>query len=107
VRDDHELETVRAQVRDGSLFSPAVTVQIDALRASVHRQLRERGIDPTSPECERMWLVAGGVVGRLLASPETTALLAGQKDDEQRASLAALVMWSAGISPHESAEVAP
>jgi hypothetical protein len=37
---------VRAQVRDGSLFSAGVTAQIDALRASVRRQLRESGIDP-------------------------------------------------------------
>lgn len=47
-----------------------------------------------------MWLVAGGVVGRLLASPETTALLAAQKDDQQRGKSAALLMRCAGTSPH-------
>jgi hypothetical protein len=47
-----------------------------------------------------MWLVAGGVVGRLLASPETTGMIAGQKDDEQRGGLAALLMCCAGISLH-------
>lgn len=103
--DEHELEDVRAQVRDGALFSPSVTAQIDALRASEHEQLRERGIDPTSPECERMWVVAGGVVGRLLASPDTTALLASQKDDEQRGGVCALLVWSAGISPHRAETV--
>lgn len=71
-------------MRDGSLFSPGIVAQIDALRASVREQLRQRGIDATSPECEHTWLVAGGTLGRLAASPETTALLASVADDEQR-----------------------
>jgi hypothetical protein len=78
----------------------AVTAQIGALRASVHEQLRQRGIDPTSPECEQTWLLAGGTLGRLLASPETTALPASVADDEQRCGIAALLLWAAGISPH-------
>ena len=75
---------------------------IDALRASVHEQLRARGIDPASRECEQTWLVAGGTLGRLLASPETTTLLASVADDEQRGGIAALLVWSAGISAHPS-----
>jgi hypothetical protein len=104
---DDELADVRAQVRDSQLFSPAVTAQIDALRAAVHEQLRERGIDPASPECEQTWLVAGGTLGRLLASPETTALLAGVAADEQRGGIAALLLWSAGISPHAQHNAMP
>jgi hypothetical protein len=95
-----ELADVRAQVRDSELFSPAVVAQIDALRASVHQQLRERGIDPTSPECKQTWLVAGGTLGQLLASKETIALLASLADDEQRGGIAALLLWSGGIAPH-------
>jgi hypothetical protein len=100
---DDELADARAQVSDSELFSPAVTSQIDALRASVHEQLRRRGIDATSPECEQTWLVAGATLGRLVASPEPTALLANLSNDEQRAGIAALLLWSAGISPHEAA----
>lgn len=97
-----ELDEVRAQLQNSELFSPAVIAQLDALRASVHEQLRDRGIDPASPECEQTWLVAGGTLGRLLASAETITLLASVADDEQRSGIAALLMWSAGISPHES-----
>ena len=103
--DDDELEAVRAQVRDSRLFSPSVTAQTDALRASVHEQLRERDIDPTSPECEQTWVVAGGVVAQLLASPETMALLASVDNDEQRAGIAALLFWNSGISPHPAEPV--
>jgi hypothetical protein len=69
----------------------------------LHEQLRQRGIDPTSSECEQTWLVAGSTLGRLLASPETIALLANIADDEQRGGIAAFLLWSAGISPHEAA----
>jgi hypothetical protein len=72
---------VRAQVRDSELFSPAVTAMLDALRASVHQQLRGRGIDPTSTECGQTLMVAGGTIGQLLASKETTALLASIDND--------------------------
>jgi hypothetical protein len=99
---DAELAEVRAQMRDSELFSPAVIAQIDGLRATVHEQLRQRGVDPASPECEQTWLVAGGTLGRLLASPETMALLANVADDEQRGGIGAFLLWSAGISPHEA-----
>lgn len=103
--DDDELDAVRAQVRDSQLFSPAFTAQIDALRASVHEQLRERDIEPTSPEYERTCVVAGGVVAQLLGSPETMALLASVDNDEQRAGIAALLFWSSGISAHPAESV--
>src|SRR5688500_9868142 len=105
--DEHELEDVRAQVRDNALLSPAVVAQIDALRASVHEQLRERGIDPASPECEHSMVVAGGIVGQLLASPDTTAMLSNMADDGQRGSFSALLFWKSCISPHSPAEVVP
>jgi hypothetical protein len=103
--DDHELEDVRAQVRDNALFSPRVSARIDALRASVHAQLRQRGIDPTSPEFEQTWLVAGGALAQLLLSPEAAEMLASIANDEQRGGIAALLLWSAGISPHETEAV--
>ena len=102
MRDEHELEDVRSQMRDNALFSPGVTAQIDALRASVHAQLRERDIEPTSAECERMWVVAGGVVGQLFASPETTAMLANINNDAQRGGIASLLFWKSGISAYRS-----
>jgi hypothetical protein len=68
---DHDLEAA-AQVRDGALFSPGLVAQIDALRASVHEHLRQRGIDAASTECEHAMVVAGGVAGQLRASPDTT-----------------------------------
>lgn len=43
-----ELNDVRAQLQNSELLSPGVLAQIDALRASVHEQLRARGIDPSS-----------------------------------------------------------
>jgi hypothetical protein len=99
------LEDVRAQVRDNALFSPGVSARIDALRASVHAQLRQRGIDPTSPEFEQIWLVAGGALAQLLLSPEAAEMLASIANDEQRGGIAALLLWSAGISPHETEAV--
>ena len=104
---DAELEVVRSQVRDNELFSPAVTAMLDTLRASVHERLRQRGLDPTSSECEHVMVVAGGMVGQLLASPDTTAMLAGMPDDEQRGGLAALLFWQSSISPHSPSEAMP
>jgi hypothetical protein len=46
---------------------------------------------PGRRECEQTWLVAGGSVAQLLASPATTALLASLAD-KQRGGIAALLM---------------
>lgn len=97
-----ELKDVRAQLQNSELFSPGVLAQIDALRASVHEQLRARGIDPTSEEYELTWMVAGGTLAQLLASTETMDMLCGLMDDVRRAAIAANLFWSAGISPHET-----
>ena len=97
-----ELNDVRAQLQTSELFSPGVLAQIDALRASVHEQLRARGIDPTSEneEFELTWMVAGGTLAQLLASKETMDMLSNIADDEQRAAIAAHLLWASGISPH-------
>jgi hypothetical protein len=71
----------------------------------VHGQLRDRGIDPTSPECERVWVVAGGTLAQLLLSPEAADILANIANDEQRGGIAALLLWSAGISPYHGERV--
>jgi hypothetical protein len=97
---DDELADVRAQVRDSEPFSPAVTAQVDALHTSVHEQLQRRGIHPASRECEQTWLVAGGALAQLLLSPGAADMLASIANDEQRGGIAALLLWSAGISPH-------
>jgi hypothetical protein len=94
-------------VRDSELFSPAVNAQVDALRASEHEQLRQRGIEPASRRCKQMWLVAGGALAQLFLSPEAAHMLASIADDEQRGGIAALLLWSAGISPHDEAETVP
>jgi len=99
-----ELEDVRAQVRESELFSPRVSAQLDALRASVHEQLRDRGIDPSSEneEVELIWMVAGGALAQLLASTETMDMISSILDDEQRAAIAAHLLWAVGISPHKT-----
>ncbi len=56
---NNDLNDVRKTLQDSELFSPGVTAQIDALRASVHEQLKKLGIDPTSEVCELIWMVAG------------------------------------------------
>lgn len=95
-----ELNEVRAQLQDSQLFSPAVLAQLDALRASVHEQLRDRGIDPTSRDYEAAMVVGGGAVAQFLASPTTTLMLANVAHDVQRGGVAALLFWLASISPH-------
>ena len=60
---NNDLDDVRKTLRDSELFSVAVTAKIDALRASVHEQLKKLGIDPTSEVCELIWMVAGGTRG--------------------------------------------
>jgi hypothetical protein len=57
------------------------------------------GVESDAEDPRYTWLVAGGTLGRLLASPETTALLPSVADDEQRGGMAALMLWAAGISP--------
>lgn len=95
-----ELEDVRAQLRESELFSPGVTAQLDALRASVHEQLTARGIKPSSKEFELIWMVAGGTLAQLLVSTETMDMIANIADDVQRAAIAAHLLWASGISPH-------
>lgn len=102
-----ELEDVRAQLQQSELFSPGVTAQIDALRASVHEQLQARGIKPSSKEFELTWMVAGGTLAQLLASTETIDMISNIVDDEARGAIAAHLLWASGISPHPTAEVGP
>ena len=100
-----ELNDVRAQLQNPELFAPGVFAEIDALRASVHEQLRARGIGHESPEYERTWLFAGGVKGQLLASPQTTHMLAGIENDDHRGAMASLLFWNSDISPHPAEAV--
>lgn len=98
-----ELEEVRQTLQDSTLFSPGVTAQIDAHRASVHQQLRDRGIDPSSEkneEFELTWMVAGAAVGQLIASEQTTSMLNRLIQDVERGAIAAHLFWASGISPH-------
>lgn len=99
-----ELEEVRRTLQDSTLFSPGVTAQIDAHRAFVHQQLRDRGIDPSSEneEFELIWMVAGAAMGQLIASEQTTSMLNGLIQDVERGAIAARLLWASGISPHES-----
>ena len=99
-----DLDDVRQQIQ-AELYSPGVTAQIDAFRASIHEQLIALGIDPSSEnrEFELTWMVSGGALAQLLASQDTCALLIGLlQDDVKRGALAAHLFWSAGISPHET-----
>ena len=67
----------------------------------MHEQLRARGIDPTSEECELTWMVAGGTLAQLLASTETMDTLCDVMDDEGVLPLSQRSFFpSAGISPH-------
>ena len=102
-----DLADVRAQIaRCSELFSPATMVGLDALRASMHEQLaRTMSVKPTDSAVERTWLAAGGAVGQLIASPETFTVLSAIDDDTTRGGIAALLLWSAGISPHEAEEM--
>lgn len=95
-----ELDEVRAQLQDSTLFSPAVLAQLDGFRASVHEQLRARGVDPTSEEFELIWMVAGGTLAQLIASDATTEILSGIDNAVHRGAVGAHLLWSAGISPH-------
>jgi hypothetical protein len=99
---NNDLDDVRKTLRDSELFSVGVTAKIDALRASVHEQLRARGIDPTSEECELIWMVAGGTVGQLIASESTVSMLNGLIQDVERGAIAAHLFWASGITPHPS-----
>jgi hypothetical protein len=49
--------------------------------------------------------IAGVVMGRLLAHPNTATIFAMIEDDNHRGQLASLLLWSAGISPHETEAV--
>ena len=101
-----ELAEVRAQMANANanVYPPGVVAEIDALRASVHEQARERGIDPTSPEFERMWLVAGAVIGQLLASAQTTRMLCGIDNDVHRGAMGSLLFWNCGITAYPERE---
>ena len=102
-----ELEIVRFQLQE-PLFSVATSARIDALRASAHHQLEERGIDPSSEnqEFELTWMVAGGIVAELLSSDSVMAMLADVPADDtdsraaRRGAMAAHLFWATGISPH-------
>jgi hypothetical protein len=91
---ERDLADGRAQVRDSELFSPAVTARIDALRPSVHAQLRQRAIDPASLECEQTWLVAGGA----LAQPQARACRPGNAHGLEH------VRWASSMSCRRALE---
>jgi hypothetical protein len=99
---DAELNEVRNQIATSNtdVFPPGIVAEIDNERAWLHDELRQRGLDPESPEFERTWLVGGAVIARLIASPNTTRLLANIENDNHRAHLASLLFWCPGISPH-------
>lgn len=100
---NNDLDLVRETLQNSELsemFSPAVTAQIDALRASVHEQLKERNIKPGSREFELIWMVAGGTVGQLIASDNVTQLFYGIHKDDERGAIAARLFWASGISAY-------
>ncbi|MGI8519134.1 MAG: hypothetical protein ACR2MC_00750 [Actinomycetota bacterium] len=101
MNDDHnnDLELVRKTLRDSTMFSPSVTAQIDALRASVHEQLTALGIDPHSRECEQVW-VAGGALAQMIASDNVPPLFSSISGNQERGAVAANLFWASGISPY-------
>ena len=100
-----EIDDVRTQLNERHKFDATTTAQYDEMRAHVHELLRQRGIDASSSEFERVWIVAGGVIGELLADLANIDLLSS-KDAHERAAAIATAVWLTGISPH-SAEQLP
>jgi hypothetical protein len=101
---DAELAEVRSQIAsaNANVYPAGIVAEMDNLRAWIHDEARVRGLDPESAEYERAWVIAGVVMGRLLAHPNTATMFAKIENDNHRGQLASLLLWAAGISTNEA-----